>query len=308
MNITPRPYKGLKDFITMTSILAIGRKTDTSTYYVHTGDLSWWMFYSDHSDSHWQEHITLWEYDGKTIGWSLLNPDWCSFDVYVLPELRSSTAEEYILDWSIDRLTQIVLIQGDLEIQTEWVAEQDMERIRQLEQRGFQSSAKGMWYLEHPLEKRLPLATLPDGYDLRQVAESGDIQPRAAAAYSAIGSTQPFDEYWLRYQRFAESPVYDINMDLVTVSPDGDFSSFCIAWPDPVNHVGLIEPVGTLPDFQSRGLGRAVLTEGLNQLHNCGMNRAAVCVEIDNLVAQDLYHSVGFQKQYQLLTYFKNIA
>jgi hypothetical protein len=32
MNISHRPYKGLKYFIALTSILAIGRKTDTTTF------------------------------------------------------------------------------------------------------------------------------------------------------------------------------------------------------------------------------------------------------------------------------------
>jgi len=192
---THRPYQGLKDFIVMTSILAIGRKTDTTAHYVHTGDLSWWMFYSDHSDSHWHEHICLWVCDGKTIGWSLLDPDWRSFDVYVLPELRSSTTEDYILDWSIDCLTTIARQKGAEEIQTVWVAEQDTGRIHQLEKRGFQQGEYAMWYLECPLEESVPEPQIPNGFGLRQVAGYDDIKPRAAAAYQAFGSGQPFDEY-----------------------------------------------------------------------------------------------------------------
>ena len=98
MKITHRPYAGIRDFIVMTSILAIGRKTDTHAHYIHIGDLSWWMFYTDHPDSHWQDHICLWEDDGDIIGWTLLDPHWCSFDVYLLPRLRASVEEAYILE------------------------------------------------------------------------------------------------------------------------------------------------------------------------------------------------------------------
>jgi ribosomal protein S18 acetylase RimI-like enzyme len=98
------------------------------------------------------------------------------------------------------------------------------------------------------------------------------------------------------------------SFDLVTVAPGGDFSSFCIVWPDPVTHIGLFEPVGTHPDYESQGLARAVVTEGLHQLQNCGMLRATVCVEVDNLAAQGLYEAVGFEQQYQLYTYIKKIA
>lgn len=307
MEIIHRPYQGLKDFIAMTSILAIGRKTDASTYYVHTGDLSWWMFYSDYDDAHWQAHVCIWERAGQTIGWTMLDPDWLSFDVYLLPELHDSPIEEHILDWSIDQLAQMVRQQGGTKIQTVWVAEHDTRRIRQMEQRGFQRSDYAMWYLERPLGEALPEPMLPNGYSLRQVRGAEDIKPRAAAAHQAFASSKPFEKYWLRYQRFADSPVYISSLDLVTVAPEGDFSSFCIAWPDPVNHVGLFEPVGTHPDFQSRGLGRAVIMEGLRQLQNWGMQRAAVCVEVTNLAAQNLYEAVGFQKQYQLYTYVKTI-
>ena len=164
-----------------------------------------------------------------------------------------------------------------------------------------------MWYLECPLQEALPEPQLPDGYSLRQVTGGRDIKTRADLAYRAFGSHKPFDEYWPRYQRFADSPVYVSSLDLVTIAPEGDFSSFCIAWPDPVNHIGLFEPVGTHPDFRARGLGKAVLTEGLRQLQNCGMHSAAVCVEIDNLDAQSLYQAVGFRKKYQLQTYVKRI-
>jgi mycothiol synthase len=307
-NLSMRPYQGLKDFIAMTSILAIGRKTDASAHYVHTGDLCWWMFYSDHTDSYWHEHIYLWERQGQTIGWSLLDPDWCSFDVYVLPELRGSSAEDEILDRSIDCLAEIVRQQGGTQMRTYWVAEHDRTRIRQLEQRAFQRGAYATWYLERSLEEPLPEPQLPDGYSLRQVVVDRDVKIRAAAAYRAFGSTKPFDDYWPRYQRFVDSPVYPSSIDLVVMAPGGDCSSFCIVWPDPVNHIGIFEPVGTHPDFQSKGLGKAVVAEGLRRLKNCGMYRAAVCAATDNQAAQRLYQAAGFQKAYQLLTYIKTIA
>jgi ribosomal protein S18 acetylase RimI-like enzyme len=308
MDIKPRPYQGLKDFIAMTSILAIGRKTDKTSYYVHTGDLSWWMFYSDYDNEHWNEYVYLWERHGQTIGWTLLDPNWCSFDVYLLPELRGSAIEEYILDQSIDCLNEIVRQQDGTEIRTFWVAEHDIERICQLERRGFRRGDYAMWYLERPLGDYLPKPALPQGYRLHRITGNDDIQLRAAASYRTVGSHRSFDEYWPRYQRFADSPVYDASLDLVTVTPKGDFSSFCIAWPDPVNHVGLFEPVGTHPDFQSQGLGKAVVTEGLRRLQNCGMHRAAVCVDADNHKAQTLYEALGFEKQHRLYSYVKTIA
>ena len=198
-------------------------------------------------------------------------------------------------------------MQVGTEIQTIWVAEHDQKRIQQLENRGFRRSEHMMWYLECALESKIPEPTIPAGFGIRKVAGNEDIKQRAAAAHLAFGSKQPFDQYWPRYQRFVDSPVYDSSIDLVTVAPEGIFASFCIVWPDPVNHIGLFEPVGTHTRFQSRGLGKAVVTEGLRQLQNCGMRRAAVCVEGSNQAALGLYQSIGFLKQYQALCWYQSI-
>ena len=308
MNITHRPYSGIRDFIQMKSILAIGRKTDPKSHYVHIGDLCWWMFFTDRNDAHWQDHICLWEQDGDIIGWTLLDPTWRSFDVYLLPRMRGTAEDNQILDWSIERLMEIVLLNSGTEIQTMWVAEHDTEHILQLELRGFERGEYAMWYLEYPLDDCIPDPQLPNGFTVRFVTGEMDVKLRAIASHGAFASKKPFQEYWPRYKRFVDSPVYGPSLDLVTVAPEGNFASFCIAWPDPVNHIGLFEPVGTHPDYQSLGLGKAVITEGLHQLRSYGMNRASVCVEVDNLTANNLYEAVGFQKQYQLCTYVKTIA
>ncbi len=101
------------------------------------------------------------------------------------------------------------------------------------------------------------------------------------------------------------SPAYVPELDLVTESPDGQFASFCMCWLDPVNRVGLFEPVGTHPDFQRLGLGKAVMLEGLRRMQTGGMQTAIVGAESDNLAAQSLYRSMGFQAVNRLWTYRK---
>lgn len=307
MSIKPRPYHGIKDFIVMTSILAVGRKTTHRPYYVHTGDLSWWMFCDDYDEDHWCNHICIWEQDGKPIGWSMIDPDWYSFDVYLLPMMGGSKEETYILDWTIHRLSEAVRENGGQQIRTVWVSEHDKKRISQLEKRGFVRDADFMWYMEHPLNAQIPEMKAPEDFIIRSVRGEDDICQRAAASYNAFGSSKHFDEYWLRYQRFMQSPVYNPNFDLVTEAPDGQFASFCIIWPDPVNHIGLFEPVGTHKRYQQQGLGRAVVTEGLRQLKNWGMEQAMVCTEHDNQAAIRMYEAVGFNIKYKLNTYIKSI-
>jgi mycothiol synthase len=307
MTIKHRPYNGIQDFILMTSILAVGRKTTNCSYYVHVGDLSWWMFYSDWDASQWEERVTLWERNGHPCGWSLIDPDWYSFDVYLLPEMQGSKDEAYILDWTIRRAADSIRQHGGQQIRTVWVSDHDHKRKAQLEQRDFVEDEAFMWYLEHPLNACIPLLNLPQDFVVRPIHGEGEIFQRTVASYNAFSQTRPFDEYWPRYQRFMRSPVYNPNFDLVIETPDGQFASFCIIWPDPVNHIGLFEPVGTHLAYRRQGLGKAVITAGLQQMHTWGMKRAMICVDNHNPAALLLYESVGFTVKQKLMTYRKTI-
>jgi predicted acetyltransferase len=77
-------------------------------------------------------------------------------------------------------------------------------------------------------------------------------------------------------------------------SPDGRGASACTIWFDGVNGVGLFEPVGTHPDFQGKGLGKAVMAEGLRRMKAAGMTRAIVGFDPNNVAALALYTAMGF--------------
>ncbi len=54
-----RPYTGLQDLQAMLDLLSEGRKANNGTYYVHRGDLQWWLFYTDVPQETWQSEIRL---------------------------------------------------------------------------------------------------------------------------------------------------------------------------------------------------------------------------------------------------------
>ena len=85
-----RSYEGLHDLHAMLDLLAEGRKVDNGTYYVHVGDLQWWLFYTDLPPQTWQSNIRLWMQDGRLVGWALLSPDQDAFDVFADPRLRGA--------------------------------------------------------------------------------------------------------------------------------------------------------------------------------------------------------------------------
>ncbi len=59
--------------------------------------------------------------------------------------------------------------------------------------------------------------------------------------------------------------------------------------------VGEIYVIGVSPDAAGRGLGRALMLEGLERLRQRGCTAASLYVEADNATAVRLYRSLGFQ-------------
>jgi len=210
--------------------------------------------------------------------------------------------------WSIQRLTHIISASAGESIRSMWIKEDDIWMISLLQGFGFEREACSMFYMERSLDESLPATVMPLDFQARHVAGEPEAQLRAECSYAAFDSRRPFEQYQQRYLKFMRSPAYAPEQDIVVQAPDGRFAAFCYCWVDSDNRVGLFEPVGTHPDFRHKGLGKAVLVEGMRQMQVCGMRIASVCVDCDNFAAQRLYQSLGFRVIHSLDTYQKSCA
>lgn len=88
-----------------------------------------------------------------------------------------------------------------------------------------------------------------------------------AAALTAVHNGA-FGSIWTPelYRYVMQSPGYAPERELVIQAPDGTFAAFTVTWHDPLNRMGLFEPVGVHRDFQRRGFGRALMLYGLQRL------------------------------------------
>ena len=295
-----RGYEGMQDLYAMLDLLTEGRESNNGTYYVHRGDLQWWLFYTDVPQEIWQSQIRLWfDRRDRLIGWALLTLGEDTFDVYVSPYLRGDAREYEMLAWSSHEMSA----NGD--VQNIWAAEDDDVRIRWLEENGFTREQAHFIQFKRSLSGPLDGPPLPEGFSLRTSRGPEDAQLRSVASHAAFGSGKPFEEYWPRTLRFMQSPVYVPEHEIFVMSPNGEVAAFCIVWTDERAKVGHFEPVATHPNFQRMGLGKSLLFKSFHRLKSEGMTEADVFTNHDNVPAIRLYESVGFQKAKRLLTYKK---
>ncbi len=306
MKPEPRRFRDEADLQAIDAILTAGRRAANGTYYVHVGDIRWWLYYRLPEKSLWP-YLYLWEDEhDRVIGWTLLSLDEGAFDVFVQPDLVGCLEMEAAFAWSAEQLEGYCRAEGKDKLHKLWNAAGDTVTAGILQRLGFAASAEDL-YLVRDLRQPVPMPEPPAGYTVRPCRGEAEVAQRARAQYGAFGSRMDFSVYQDRFLRFMHSPVYDPQRDMVVEAPDGRIAAFCIFWLDPINAVALFEPVGTHPDFQKLGLGKAVLRAALLRQQQMGMHTAILCTGDDNEPALRLYHSTGFIPQDRLVTYTRRL-
>jgi len=304
---TSRFYEAEHDLQQMQGLLMEARARTDDWRYWHVGELIF-AFFMVACHLNPQEHIRLWHAaGGKLVGFAILGED-PSFDCQVLPEYEWSGIETEAMAWAETRLTE--LRQRD---RKHWsgnfvsgARQGNAKRIAFLEQHGFRYSGEfAEVNMLRSLDEPIPETALPAGYQVRAVAEAGEISNRAAAQREvwrpwSVGNVS--DE---NYAYFMQLPGYHRDLDVVAVTPDGVIAAYVNGWIDPVNRIGDFGPVGALPAYRRRGWTRAALLEGLRRMQARGMQRVCISTGVSNVAAQRLYESIGFRIVNQYLDYVK---
>ncbi len=145
-----------------------------------------------------------------------------------------------------------------------------------------------------PLTQPVPDSVPPDGYTVRALGDESELPARSWLSWKGFHPDEPDDKYqgWEWYKNVQRVPLYRRDLDIVAVASDGELAAFCTVWFDDVTRTAVFEPVATHPDHQKRGLGKAVMNEGLRRAQQLGANLATVSSYSDG--AHALYASMGF--------------
>jgi mycothiol synthase len=116
-------------------------------------------------------------------------------------------------------------------------------------------------------------------------------------------------ESWLHW---IEGPMFDPDLALLGVTPAGDVVGECLCLIDAEQNrrrgreEGWIDSLGVLREHRGKGLGRALLLEGMRTLRRAGCTHLKLGVDTENPTgALGLYRSVGFRTSKTGVTYRK---
>lgn len=231
----------------------------------------WWWFGNPHLEHHrFDDVIHIWETTDGQIAAALTPESQGNAYLHVHPDLHTPELDCEMV--SVAEETLALTDDNGRHQLTVWAHQHDTRRGDMLISRGY---VKGEWP-EYQYRRRLD-AAIPEtppapGYSIRALGNSDELPARSWLSWRTFHPDEPDEKYggWEWYPDVQRCPLYRRDLDLVAVAPDGTLAGFCTIWFDDVTRTGYFEPVGIAPEHQRRGLGRALMYEGLRRLKHYG--------------------------------------
>ena len=242
-----------------------------------------------------QANTRLWFEEGRTIAFALV--DSYSNLVFECRQANPDLQMEMI-HWGIECIRRRP--HGAEELLTCDVScrEEDGDRIALLEQYGFVRQPVRSLHLARPLCEPIPPPTLPAGFEIRTLKGRNEVEGWVQLHRAAFGTDHMTIEERLAMMSGAD---YDPDLDLVMTGPDGRLAAYCMCQifreenARTGRNEGYTDPVATHPEFQRRGLAKALLLTGLRLLQERGVATAIMGTNSENEKMQRAAKAVGFR-------------
>jgi GNAT superfamily N-acetyltransferase len=244
-----------------------------------------------------QATIRLWEDAGGTpVGFSLLDGSFLAFEIS--PQAAFDDLAGQMIAWSMEKLASA----GESpappgELVTSCRAE-DTQRIDFFERQGFVAQPVRTLRFLRSLKESFPAPRLLEGFLIRPIAGEEEVEALVALHRAAHGTENMTIGFRLSMMC---TPDYDRELDLVAVAPEGRLASYVMCHFSPEENrlrkqkIGYTDPVATHPDFQGKGLARALLLAGFGRLKERGMEFAEVATWGENIGMIRTAESVGYR-------------
>jgi GNAT superfamily N-acetyltransferase len=267
---------GLEYLALVTELLHRARLADAEAGVWEAADLQWWWRTPRRSDSIDQ---VFWIDDEGPVAAVVLT-DWgraWGCDPIVVPDV-STVALSTVWARAIEAIDALALETVEV-----LARDDDFALLGLLAATGFAADDDdrgGIAWMD--ARDRAEVAALPEGFVLvdraRETTKPHPMRRRSGEGVEA---------------RLRQCSLYDPALDLAVETDDGETAGYALFWFDPVTEVGLVEPMRVEDAYQRRGLGRAILTTGLDRLARRGARRLKVGYETE--IARRLYVGAGFR-------------
>lgn len=242
-----------------------------------------------------EDVVTLWESPAGRIA-AVLNPEGMGEAfLHVHPEFKTPELETEMIALAEARLGKPG--EDGRPGLTVWANQHDDLRQRLLTERGYTRGDWPEYQRRRSLEAPFPEISLPVGFAILPQGDGAQLLERCYASGLAFhpddiqyAIDNRADVSW--YRNIQRAPLYRRDLDLTALTPEGGCAAFCTVWFDDVTRAGVFEPVGTVPAHQRKGLGKALMVEGLRRLSALGATLAYVGSYSEHAGA--LYASAGF--------------
>lgn len=282
-------YQAIRRFLSQNLLL---NGTVQKSWHVSRWDYWRWHVLENITHAELEKVIHLWETPSGKLG-AVLHPegDGEAF-LEISPELVSKKLiEEMIIEAEAALSTRN--LSGSCEL-TIWSIHEDALREQVLIERGYSRGETPEYLRWRDINDPIPSYQIETGYTIRSLGDHTELPARSWASWRAFHPDEPDVAYqgWEWYLNVQKADGYRQDMDLVAVAQDGVIAGFCTVWFDPATHTGMFEPVGVVPEHKQKGLGKALMYEGLARLESLGARRAFVGSY--GPIAHALYESAGF--------------
>lgn len=297
MKFTARAYRDENDYVRIKAFLReVFLLNQRREYCWQAARLDYWRYFVNEHIDHYplSRAIHLWETPSGEIAGVVTADGRGNAYLNVHPRLKTrhleramlNAAEVNIADVGADRTRRLTI----------WSHQDDEQRRSLLEDEGYAPENWQEFQFSRSLSEPVQPMELADGYVIRSLGGLSELPARSWMSWLAFHPSEPQEHYegWEWYLDVQRCPLYQRDLDLVVVAPDGELAAFCTLWLDHVTGTGYFEPVGTSPEHQRRGLGKAIMTEGLRKLRDCGAAHA--CVSGSSDPAKRLYQAVMREK------------
>jgi mycothiol synthase len=292
--LTLRSYQNLDDYYRVRAflrqVMLLNEQRDRSWHVARLDYWRWHVVATCQDCPNIQDYTFLWESpSGEVAG--VLNPEGLGEAfLQVHPAYRTPALEEEMVRLAEERLS--VTREGERRLRV-WADQADPLRQALLEERGYTRTDLVEHRRRRDLREPIPEAPPAQGYTVRSLGGCEELKSRVIASWYAF-HPEPYEDKgdWDWYLNIQRAPLYRRDLDIVAEAPDGTIAGFCTVWYDDVTRSAMFEPVGVVPAHQRRGLGKAVMCEGLRRLRK--LECQAALVSSYEPAAHALYESAGF--------------